>query len=711
MSDQTLKPFSNLIYKISSNHLLTAIRRGLICMMPLFLIGALAILLANLPIAVYQDFMNSLWGNNWKNFLNAIQQGTNQIASLGSMLAISYFYFTDKISGRSGEFSVIIVLLITLSAFFIITQVEEGFILFYHFGQTELIMSILIGVTAPALFIFFHNHKLFKSQLFSNDTDIQFGKALASLEPALWTLACFALLKALLVWGGINDLNSFLYESLSAIILPHKADLFSAVYYVFFLHFCWFFGIHGSAVLDRLRHELWSPLLLENMEAVQAGLKPENILNGAFFNTFVFVGGSGATLFLIIAILIKAKKTNSSKLAGFSLPMGLFNINESMIYGVPIVLNPVYIIPFILVPVAMVLISYCAMALDLVPVASVTVHWTAPIFVSGYQATGSIRGSLLQLVNLIAGVAIYAPFVTISERLKEKEHYRTLNRLNLYVTHSETAPVSYLLSRQDEIGYLARTLAHDLTEDLGKKTNLFLMFQPQIDEENHIYGCEALLRWNHAKYGFIPPPTVIAIAEEAGIHNKLNEWIFATSLEAQNHFQQQGNKNLMLSINISPLQLNNPTIPHILREAIHKFKLDPRYIQIELTEHAALNDSNETHLALERFQELGVRLAIDDFGMGHTSIQYIRSFNFNTVKLDGSLVSDILTNENSKDIVRALVNLASGLDMHVIAEFVESEEQKDELSKLGCRIYQGYFYSKPLNKDTFEDYMEQAKAD
>ncbi len=709
MSDQTLKPFSNLIYKISSNRLLTSVRRGLICMMPLFLIGALAVLFANLPIAAYQDFMNRLWGDHWRNYLTLVQQGTIQLTSLGSMLAIGYFYATDKLSERSGELSVIIVILVTLGAFFIITQVEEGSISLSHFGQTELILSIMIGIIAPALFIFFSKHRVLKIKFFSNDTDMQFTKALASLEPALWTLACFALFKTLLLWGGISDLYAFIHESLSSVILPSKADLLSAVYYVFCLHFLWFFGIHGSAVMDRLRQELWTPLLIENTEALQAGLQPEHILNSAFFNTFVYIGGSGATLFLIIAILIKAKKTNSSKLASFSLPMGLFNINEPMIYGIPIVLNPLYLIPFLLVPVALVLISYCAMALHLVPVASVSVNWTVPIFVSGYQATGSIGGAILQLVNMIVGVAIYAPFITISERFKEKEHFMTLSRLNKYVLDSETVSTSYLLSRQDEIGYLARTLAHDLSEDLNKDTNLFLMFQPQINEKNSVYGCEALLRWNHAKYGLIPPPTVISIAEEAGIHNKLNEWIFTTSLEAQSHFIQKGNKNLVLSINISPLQLNNPTIPHIMKEAIKKFQLDPQYIQVELTEHAALNDSNETHLALKRFQELGIRLAIDDFGMGHTSIQYIRSFNFNTVKLDGSLVSDILTNENSKDIVRALVNLAAGLDMHVIAEFVESEKQKDELLKLGCRIYQGYYYSKPLLKDVFESYVKQVK--
>lgn len=709
MSDKTLKPFSNLIYKISSNRMLIAVRRGLICMMPLFLIGALAILFANLPIAIYQDFMNRLWGDNWRTFLLAVQQGTTQITSLGSLLAISYFYTTDKLPERSGEHSVIIIILVTLSAFFIITQVEEGIISFAHFGQAELILSILIGLTAPAIFIFFSKYRIFKTKLFSNDTDMQFTKALTSLEPALWTLACFALFKTLLIWGGINDLYAFIHERLRSVVLPSEANLISAVYYVFCIHFFWFFGIHGSAVMDRLGQELWTPLLIENTEAVQAGLQPMNILNGAFFNTFVYVGGSGATLFLIIAILLKARKTNSSKLAGFSLPMSLFNINEPMIYGVPIVLNPLYLIPFLLVPVAMVLITYCAMALHLVPVASVAVNWTVPVFVSGYQATGSISGAILQLVNMIVGVAIYAPFITLSERFKEKEHYLTLNRLNQYVFNTEMVSVSYLLNRQDEIGYLARTLAHDLTEDLNKGDNLFLMFQPQIDEQNRVYGCEALLRWKHAKYGFIPPPTVISIAEEAGIHNNLNEWIFTTSLEAQSHFLQQGNKNLVLSINISPLQLNNPTIPHILKEAINKFQLDPQYIQVELTEHAALNDSSETHLALKRYQELGIRLAIDDFGMGHTSIQYIRSFNFNTVKLDGSLVSDILTNENSKDIVRALVNLAAGLDMHVIAEFVESEEQKDELLKLGCRIYQGYYYSKPLHKDVFENYVKQAK--
>jgi EAL domain-containing protein (putative c-di-GMP-specific phosphodiesterase class I) len=132
-------------------------------------------------------------------------------------------------------------------------------------------------------------------------------------------------------------------------------------------------------------------------------------------------------------------------------------------------------------------------------------------------------------------------------------------------------------------------------------------------------------------------------------------------------------------------------------------------IEVELTENVALNDSRDTRTALQTFKDLGIRLAIDDFGMGHTSIQYIRSFQFDTVKLDGSLVSDILTNDSSRDIVRALVSLAHNLDMHVIAEYVESEEQRNTLKELGCEIYQGYFYSKPLPPDTFEDYIRQPK--
>lgn len=714
MGNNLLKPFSNWLYKISNNIVINAVRKGLTCMMPLFLIGAVAQLLVNLQIPIYQQFMaESAIGNGWRTFLAAIQQGTFQIVSVGALITVSYFIAKEKNVKRPGQVNMMVVLLVAVCCFFIMQNVSEGAIRFNLLGQTNLLLTIGISVLATSLFYFFSDHKLIKTKLFTDDADILFTQVLYVLEPAIWTILIFSLLKTVLVNFNITDLNQFIHETFQSFILPQDATLMSAVYYIVCLNFFWFLGVHGSAVMLNVLLELWYPQMNENIKTVAAGLTSAdnlNIFNDGFFDVFVSLGGSGAILCLIIALLIKARKTNSNKIARFSLPMALFNISESLVYGLPIVFNPLYLIPFLFVPVVLVVISWLCMTVGLVPVAAARVHWTTPILISGFRSTGSIRGSLLQLFNLFVGTCMYLPFVAVGEKIKEKAHFKVLDSLNDVVINAEAQPAYLLLNRQDDIGYLARALAYDLKSSLNDEGNLFLMFQPQIDGDGNIYGCEALLRWKHQKFGFIPPPTVIAIAEEAGLHSRLNEWIFNTALTAQSRFKEQGSDQLIMSINISPLQLDNTNIPQILREAIEKYALDPQKIEVELTENVALNDSRDTRTALERYKELGVRLAIDDFSMGHTSIQYIRSFRFDTVKLDGTLVSDILTNASSRDIVKALVSLASSLDMHVIAEFVESEEQKDALLELGCRIYQGYLYSKPLPSDTFQDFMSQGKV-
>lgn len=702
------KAFANMLYKLSNNSVMSAVRKGLIFMMPLFLIGAFTSLLLNLPIPVYQNFMYNPYGRHWRAFLSAVNQGTFGIVSLGTLLSVSYFLVKEKNEKRSEDVNFVPVLLVSACCFFIIQYVNEGAISFNLFGQTNMLLTVIISVFAVSLFFFFYDHKLFKVKLFTADSDILFTQTLYILEPVLLTIISFSLIKAVLLLFNITNLNDFVYERLSASILPHEANIGSAIFYMFFLHFFWFLGIHGSAVMGHFSRDLWVPPMQENIAALENGLIPLNIFGDPFFDNFVTMGGSGAVLSLILAILIQTKKNNTNKLAKFSLPMALFNINESLIYGLPIVLNPIYLIPFLFIPIVLVLITFAAMSLGIVPVVTARVPWTTPIIISGYRAVGSIAGSILQIVNLIIGTCLYMPFVAIAERIKEKAHFKVFRSLNDCVIKMDKQPVYYLLNRQDDIGYLARALAYDLNSNLDSITNdLFMVYQPQIDGNKKLYGCEALLRWQHKKFGLIPPQTILAIAEEAGLHDRLNKWIFTTVLEAQSRFNSAGHNQFVMSINISPLQLNNPNIVEILRTSINKYHLTPHLIEIEVTENIALNDSRETRAALENLKNLGVRLAIDDFGMGHTSIQYIRSFQFDTVKLDGSLVSDILTNESSRDIVRALASLASKLEMHVIAEYVESEEQKDMLKELGCGIYQGYLYSVPLQTVTLEEYFAQ----
>lgn len=694
----------DILHNVSSNNTMTAIRQGLINMMPILIIGSFSILFNNLPIPAFQNFMTSVFGSEWKSAASSIYSGTIQIMSLGILLSISYSLAKSKQAVKQREINAVTVALVSLGCLITISHIEDNALKFSQLGATGLFVAVLVAVFSSLLFFFFYEHRIFKAKLITDEADALFTQSVSALEPAIETFLVFCGLRFVFSFFGISDVHTFIYDVLKAFFSSMENGLEAAVVFTFMSQLFWFFGLHGSNVLENVSQELWVPMLEKNIADAQAGLIPTEIFTKPFFDVFTKLGGSGSTLCLIIALLLTRKKTNSSRLAKLSMPLALFNINETMIYGLPIVLNPFYIIPFLLGPVVMLLVSYFATALHLVPVVTNAVSWTTPILIGGYTATGSISGLILQLVNLCIGVAIYMPFIALSEKSKNLRNSQTLSSLNEQIQYIDNYREQVILNRFDEVGYLARVLAGELKNAI-EDNGLFLVFQPQINSKGEVFGCETLVRWNHPQFGFVPPPTFITLAEEAKIDDKLNEWIFEEALKMQKKLTELGYDHLVFSINLSPLQLKNERLIDLLDSRIREYKLNPDKIEIELTENIMLDDSTQNRIPLERLKELGVRLAIDDFGMGHTSLQYLRSFAFDTVKLDGSLVEDILTDKSVSDIVKAIIDLTSNLGIDVIAEVVETKEQRDALCEMGCGIFQGYYYSKPLTKDNYIEFL------
>ena len=685
---------------------MTAIRLGLIGMMPLMIVGSFAVLVNNIPLPIFHQFMLQAFGERWKDIGGSIYNGTTQIMGIGVLLSISYSMARSQVSVRTGQVNPLIVALVSLGCLITITNTATQSLTFGQIGPMGLFISVIVAISSSMLFFFFYKYKIFKVRLFTDAADTLLVQAISALEPAAWTFLVFAFVRFVTSLLGVDDLHVFVYDWLKGIFESMQSGLSSALLFVFSSHLFWFCGLHGNNALENVTQQLWVPKLAENIAAVQAGGAPLEIFSKPFFDVFVFLGGSGATFCLIAALLIAAKSTNTSKLAKISIPLALFNINETLVYGIPVVFSPFYLIPFILTPVILVIVSYVATALGLVPIITGEVVWTTPIVIGGYVATGSWKGSVLQIVNFMIGTAIYYPFVKMNERFKEDANRNVLEKLNAQVNYIDNHRIPLILNRPDEVGSLARVLANDLQHDAVDDKGLYLVFQPQIDNDGCVTGCEALLRWRHEKFGIIPPSTTITISEEAELDDVLNKWIFETALRQLKNLNDLGYRNIVLSVNISPLQLHNPEIATILQKLIKTYNLDPDKIEVELTENIAFDESKESKEVLDKFKKIGVRIAIDDFGMGHTSLLYLRSFQVDTVKLDGSLVKDILTDQSSVDIVRAIINLSNNLGIHVIAEVVETEEQRDKLKELGCHVYQGYYYSRPLEINDFIQYME-----
>jgi EAL domain-containing protein (putative c-di-GMP-specific phosphodiesterase class I) len=490
-----------------------------------------------------------------------------------------------------------------------------------------------------------------------------------------------------------------------------NADLGTALGFVLLSHLFWIFGLHGTNIMEPVVNNVFVPNLELNAQELAQGLEPTHMYSKEFFDIFVLPGGSGASICLILAIIFLTKRTNTRQIAIISSIPSIFNINEILIYGVPIVLNPFFAIPFILTPAVLTLTTTAAMSVGLVPLATMSANWTTPVLLSGFMATGSVAGSLLQIFNILVGAACYGPFVILFQKHKAQEGRNALNGL----TECVLAGMQNLTARGDGIGNLARGLAIALKEDLQTAMAdpedkpdcpLLLEYQPQIRSDGALHGVEALLRWKHPQLGMIPPPVTVALAEDSGIEDLLCRWTLRRSFRELKRWNERGLVTI-LSVNLSPTQISDD-IAILVAHELEINALDPNLIELEVTEQLALTTASRRRLA--QLKELGVRLAMDDFGMGHTSLMYLKEFDLSTLKLDGVLIKDILDSATSRDIITSISHLAEASGIELIAEYVETREQSDMLRSLGVHVYQGYLYSKPLPPDRLFTYWEGLRS-
>ena len=227
-----------------------------------------------------------------------------------------------------------------------------------------------------------------------------------------------------------------------------------------------------------------------------------------------------------------------------------------------------------------------------------------------------------------------------------------------------------------------------------------MYFQPQYNNENQCIGAEALLRWNHPVYGMVYPPLVIKLLEETELLTKAEMVILETVLKEMDRIKETYQDGVKVSVNVTGVTVQMDEYEDFLRKMAERYPEHTSNIMIEITEQASLQIDEAFVARLTRVKEMGYRLAIDDFGMGNTSVKYLRSNVFDMIKLDGSLIQDIESNERSQGIVRNMVNMAQEFRIDILAEFVETKEQQELLEELDCHLYQGYLYSPavPLEK-------------
>ncbi|WP_428243201.1 putative bifunctional diguanylate cyclase/phosphodiesterase [Gynuella sp.] len=240
------------------------------------------------------------------------------------------------------------------------------------------------------------------------------------------------------------------------------------------------------------------------------------------------------------------------------------------------------------------------------------------------------------------------------------------------------------------------TLDTEMVEGLAKQ-QFELYFQPKFDlHAGHVSGLEALVRWNHPKYGQIPPGEFIPRAEHTGFIQSLGLWILLKSCEAVAQMQVQGLRPPQIAVNLSFIQLRDREFYKKLSSMISRLEIDPHCIQLELTETSVMENLETAQAVLTDIHNQGVSIALDDFGTGFSSLTHIHSFPISTIKIDRSFIRQMLEKENSRHLVRSLINLAHDLSLTVVAEGVESTQQLDLLKQMHCDHVQGFLTGIPM---------------
>ena len=332
------------------------------------------------------------------------------------------------------------------------------------------------------------------------------------------------------------------------------------------------------------------------------------------------------------------------------------------------------------------------------------VSWTTPPLLSGWLLTESWRGVALQILLIALSTVCYIPFVRKAE---EKRHQHAMEAFQL--TTDTIIKVGNtkqkIVTRQDKVGMIARDLAVDMQNAI-RQNSLTLVYQPKHDRQGHIVGVEALLRWTHPRYGFISPIVIIAVAEDSELIHHLGRWVIKQACACKARWNNAGYKALTVAVNISPLQLTDKDLPFYITKYINDYGIEAEELELEITESSEIPDTNLTDLILQQLVETGVHLAMDDFGMGYSSLLYMRRFQVNAIKIDGSITRDVLVNDTNADIVRTICSLGKAQKVHVVAEYVETKEQREVLSEMGCDIFQGYYHSPPIAESDCQNYFQ-----
>ena len=405
-----------LAEKIGKNKYLIAVRDGFLLSMPLLIVGSFFLLIANFPIPGWSDFWARFFGEDWVSYFAKPTDATFSIMAILAVVGIGYSFAeqmnVDKLFGAASA----------MVSWFLIMPYE---VLLEGGGSVKGIpldwvgsKGIFVGIICAFLSIHIYAWVNKKGWVIKMPEGVPptVVKSFAALIPAGVSMLVFFVINIVFAMTPFHSAFDFIFTILQVPLLKLGNTLPAMVIAYIFLHLFWFFGVNGGSVVAAVFNPILQTLSAENLAAYQAGAPIPNIICQQFQDLFATFGGCGSALSLMIAMLLFCRSKRIRELGKLSLVPGLFGINEPIVFGLPIVLNPMILIPFMLVPTINIVISYICMSIGLVPLCSgVAIPWTMPVVLSGFLSTGW-QGAVLQLVLLVLGIFVYMPFIKMMDK-------------------------------------------------------------------------------------------------------------------------------------------------------------------------------------------------------------------------------------------------------------------------------------------------------
>lgn len=405
-----LLPLAN---KLASNRYLAVLRDAFMLSFPLTMFGSIVVVFNNLP------FFNDATKVTLSNLFGSGQSATMSIMTVFVTFGIGYYlsksYDVEGIFGGAVSFSSFLL----LTPFYTMSEKGEkisGVLSLDRLGAKGMFLGMLVAFLAAEIYCW-ATKKGWQIKM-PDSVPPAVAKSFAALIPAVLTLSIFLFVNAGLTGFFNANLHDIIYKVIQTPLVGLGSSIWATLVAIFFVQFLWFFGLHGQILVNSVMDPIWNTLMLDNLEAYQAGKHLPHIISKSFMETFtVGLGGSGMTLAVVIIMAFILKKKMYKDVGRLALGAGLFNVNEPVIFGLPIVLNATILIPWVLAPIVVTAFNYTVMAVGIVPAPTgVAVPWTVPVFFSGMLATNSILGGVLQLVDMVIVGLIWYPFLRMLDK-------------------------------------------------------------------------------------------------------------------------------------------------------------------------------------------------------------------------------------------------------------------------------------------------------